>query len=110
MSHHCHEHHHCHDHGHDHGHEHGHEHHHCGAGDSCSCHHHGECGCHHHEKYSELLIQLADDAWMEVLKEKIKDEIRRISGEHLSETAKLVAAANHARWHDKMEQKKEVFR
>lgn len=83
-------------------------HHGCGA---CGCGSHCNCPCHqdhHHGKYSDQLLALADEAWMEVLKEKIKEEIRQLSGDHLTQTAKLVAESNHARWKEKMQEKKDV--
>lgn len=45
---------------------------------------------------------------MEVLKEKVKEEIRTNSGEQLTQLAKLVSSANHARWKEKMQSKKEL--
>ena len=80
--------------------------HHC----SGSGHHHGRCAedsCHHQCKYAEELLCLADEAWMEVLKEKIKEEIRLNAGEQLTQMAKLVSTANHARWKDKLQGKKD---
>lgn len=66
---------------------------------SCSAHHHCSCECHkHHHKYSDDLLEIADEAWMEVVKEKIKEEIRQHAGEHISKLAKLVAQTNHTRW------------
>jgi len=90
---------------HDH-HHHGHcDHHHH---DEC-CHHghsHEHCHDHHHEKkYADELLALADEAWMEVLKEKIKDQIRSTSSGHLDALAKLVSESNHNRWKHKMEGK-----
>jgi len=76
----------------------------------CSC-HSCKCACHnhdHHEKYSHELLDLADEAWMEVLKDKIKEEIKQLSGEHLTQMAKLVATSNHARWKEKMLEKKGI--
>jgi len=99
--------HHCHGGSCSHDHHHGHDHSHCNDSSCCSC-HHCDCGCHHEEKYSDTLLDLADEAWMEILKEKIKEEIRLMSGDNLTEMAKLVATSNHARWQDKMEQKKDV--
>lgn len=90
---------------------HDHHHHH---GECCdhTHHHHDEC-CHHdhhhchdkQSKYSEELLELADEAWMEVLKEKIKDQIRSKSSQHLDALAKLVSESNHSRWIHKMEGK-----
>lgn len=88
---------------------------HCHEG-SCSVtghhhHHHGECChgshdtcCHHHEHedFAHELLDLADEAWMEVLKEKIKDQIRENNGKHLDALAKLVAESNNVRWKNKL--------
>lgn len=77
----------------------------CGCGCGCgskSC----QCLC-HHTKYADQLLQLADEAWMEVVKEKIKDEIRQHSSESVNQLAKLVAASNNARWKDKLQAKKD---
>jgi len=46
----------------------------------------------------EKLLLLADEAWKELLKDKIKEEIEKSSGPKLSALAKLVAEANHQRW------------
>jgi len=44
---------------------------------------------------------------MELLKEKIKEEIARNAGDQLNGLAKLVSTANHARWKDKMQTKRD---
>lgn len=90
-------------------HEHSHS---CCSGDhECgnSCHHHSgcDCCCHsschtHHQDFAAELLALADEAWMEVLKEKIKDHIRESSGKKLDELAKLVSESNGCRWKSKM--------
>lgn len=85
-----------------------HSHHHDGEC-CCSCH---TCACechnHHHKKYTKELLCLADQAWMEVLKEKIKEEILKTSGKHLDQMAKLVSEANHKRWKEKLAEKKQL--
>lgn len=86
----------------------------CGGQKSCNCCSCCQCGCqkgschgsngkecHHAEKF----LELADCAWMEVLKEKIKDHIRN-NAQHLDELAKLVSEANKERWQKKMDNKK----
>jgi hypothetical protein len=84
---------------------------HCHTHDEDSSHHHGECSCCCHKSHEEecnfpeQLIQLADDAWMCVLKEKIKEQIKSKSGKQLDDLAKLVNDANHKRWHDKLAEK-----
>lgn len=69
---------------------------------TCSCH------CHAHHKYRDELLELADVAWMEVLKEKIKEQILHYSEEHLNRIAKLVAESNHKRWIHKMDGKRNL--
>ena len=46
----------------------------------------------------EKLLQLADEAWMEVLKDKIKKEIITADKGKLDEIAKLVVETNFAKW------------
>lgn len=76
----------------------GHEHCHCH-----SCAHH-ECCHHHHEQedFAKQLIEMADEAWMEVLMDKIKEQVIIHSGAHLDQLAKLVAETNNARWKEKL--------
>lgn len=81
----------------------------CGCGNkSCGCCSSDcKCGCHqdgcHHGDFAHELIQMADDAWMCLLKDKIKAKIENLSGKNLDELADLVANANHKRWISKME-------
>lgn len=80
----------------------------------CQPHHHHEHPHHHsHEQQQEencnmpeKLLCLADEAWMEVLKEKIKKEIEATSGEKLTKLAKLIAETNGAKWQAKIAAKK----
>lgn len=70
--------------------------------DSC-CHEH-ECSHeHHHESFDfhEELLELADEAWMEVLKEKIMENIRS-NCPSIDELAKIVSEGNNKRWASKM--------
>ncbi len=98
-------------------HHHGHEHQH----DQCCSHHHDHCccceagvceihhdhqSCHEHESYADRLLELADQAWEEVLKEKIKDQIRSSKTSHIDQLAKLVAESNNERWMQKLAAKK----
>ena len=46
----------------------------------------------------EKLLCLADEAWREVVKDKIKREIEKTAGAKLDALAKLVAETNHRRW------------
>ncbi len=76
------------------------------GGNCCGC-QNCKCSCHQNGKYADELLQLADDAWMELLKEQIKEEIRTNGGDQINQLAKLVSTANHARWKDKMQSKKD---
>lgn len=79
----------------------------CCKKDVCStC---GTCGCQCHathfegrEDFAAELLHLADDAWMELLKEKIKEQILKKNGKQLDKLAALVSNANHSRWQHKM--------
>lgn len=62
-------------------------------------HHHHE---HEHEDFAHQLIELADDAWMELLFEKLKEQIKITNGAQMDKLAKLVSDANHTRWQHKM--------
>lgn len=88
----------------------------CCSGGKCSCPcHQGQSCCghdhaHHHEDecgFSKKLIELADEAWMCLLKEKIKAQIASTSGANLDKLAKIVSDANHARWKSKLAGKTE---
>lgn len=74
----------------------------CGCGCGCGCrsgshHHHDEdCNC------AEKFLELADEAWKEVLKEKIKAKIIAKKGEHMDKLAEIVAKANGEKWKNKI--------
>lgn len=74
---------------------------------SCNHHHHHHAHDHHGD-FARELLEMADEAWMEVLKEKIKDHIRTTNGAHLDQLAKLVSESNHERWKHKMNVQKDV--
>ncbi len=46
----------------------------------------------------ERLLTLADDAWYELLKEKMKAEIQKSCGDNMDKIAKLVTETNCAKW------------
>lgn len=91
--------------------------HHHHEGECCDHHHHHDC-CHSHEDccheesccdagqgesdFAHDLLELADEAWMCLLKEKIKANIASTSGAHLDKLAALVSEANKQRWDHKM--------
>lgn len=98
---------------------------HCSKHGHCKecCHHHeGECShgestcscsCHQasegHEGYDDFaheLIEMADEAWMEVLKEKLIEHIESTDGANLDKLAKLVTETNKERWKHKLAKKR----
>lgn len=91
-----------------------HSHDHC-CGDHCHSHEHDDCCSHHHHHdqchehshadeccYTQSFLDLADEAWMEVLKDKIKEHILA-NDRRINELAGIIAEANHERWKKKME-------
>lgn len=48
---------------------------------------------------------MADDAWMCLLKEKIRARVEKMNGKQLDQLADLVANANHERWKEKLKVK-----
>lgn len=100
-----------------------HEHEHCDSHGHCHHHHHESCCCgheehehscchegHHHDHescdFSSQLLEMADEAWMELLHEKIKANIAASNGQQLDQLAKLVSDTNNARWKGKLGAKK----
>lgn len=77
----------------------------CGC-KSCGC-HSSACGCKsccESEDKAKKLLAIADMAWMEVLKDKIKEHILS-TDKKIDEMAKIVAQTNHDRWAHKMAKK-----
>jgi len=74
-------------------------------------HHHGQCHSHgpaeKEEKCDmpEKMLALADEAWREAVKCKMKAEIEASCGEQLTQLAKMVVEANKAKWGAKIAQK-----
>lgn len=60
------------------------------------CHQEKGCTC------SEDFLKLADEAWMEVLKEKIKAEIKKEKDCELNKLAEIIAKANCEKWKHKI--------
>lgn len=69
-------------------------------GDHDSCHSEESCD------FTKVLLELADEAWMEVLKDKIKEKIISANGKQLDKLAATVSEANNARWKGKMAAKR----
>ncbi len=64
------------------------------------------------EKVFEKLFTLSGLAWRELLVEKLKAEIDKTQGEHLTTLAKFVATARAQKWNNSIEMihKREEFR
>lgn len=90
-------------------HEHDHHHHHHDGCCCCSQEKHECCKeescCDGHEDFASQLLSMADEAWMELLKDKIKENIQASGGAHLDQLAKAVAESNGARWKNKLAMK-----
>jgi len=76
-----------------------HQHEHCKCNEDSQCRdkmkkHHHEDHCHCEEKF----LKLADEAWKEVLKEKIKAEIEKKQGDSLEKLAEIIAKTNTEKW------------
>jgi len=82
---------------------------HCGSHEKSCC-SSGSCSSGSQEerqggKFTQHLFDLADEAWGEVLKAKIKEYLLSTQGDRMAELAKMVAEANSRRWKHKMEKK-----
>jgi DNA-binding ferritin-like protein (Dps family) len=72
---------------------------------SCCSHEHHCHEHHHHGSFADQLIHVADEAWMDLLKEKMKKQIEAQTGKHMDELAKIVTEENEKRWKNKMTDK-----
>lgn len=79
----------------------------CGCGAKISIHSDGacNCGCDGGCSCSDKFLKLADEAWIEVLKDKIKCQIIANKDEHMEKLAGLIAKANGERWKHKISSK-----
>lgn len=86
----------------------------CGCGHSHENENKCSCGCNpcgeKYEKFrneegclcEEKFLMLADEAWKEYLKDRIKAKIAEKKGQHIEELAEIVAKANGERWKHKI--------
>lgn len=72
----------------------------CRCGENCPC--RQQCKCGESCNCPENFLRLADEAWMELLKEKIKAEIDKRKGSDIQQLAEIVAKGNGERWKHKM--------
>ena len=85
----------------------------CHSNEKCCCSCHSshskqEQSCHGedpHDAFSKSLLEAADCAWMEVLKDKIKEHILATQNDRMKELAKIASEGNSQRWKHKMEKK-----
>lgn len=92
----------------------------CSNEKSCNCACHSQCKsccCPCHAKHDQCdeecssesktnyFLEIADEAWEEVLKDKIKDHILKTQNERMNKLAKIVAEGNNQRWKNKMEKR-----
>lgn len=68
---------------------------------TCCCKQH-ECCCHEEGEMAGHLYKLADEAWMELLKEKIKEKILQHDGAQLDALASAISESNGKRWKSKL--------
>lgn len=61
--------------------------------------HQGSCCC------AEKFLTIADEAWKEVLKEKIKTKILEKKGEHMEQLAELITTINGEKWKHKISER-----
>lgn len=75
----------------------------------CTCGQKHECAESHEQKGScccaEKFLEIADEAWKEVLKEKIKHKILEKKGEHMEQLADLIATINGEKWKHKISER-----
>lgn len=80
-----------------------------GKGCGCSCKEckANNCCCENSCKCSfcKKLVCLADEAWLEVVKDKLKEEIKKADGAHIDKLVQLVSSFNRERWKAKMSEK-----
>lgn len=74
----------------------------CDENDCCST--TSSC-CRGSSGHAGKFLELADAAWVEVLKGKIIEHILANHSKHLDELAALISEANHERWHKKLSEK-----
>lgn len=68
--------------------------------DSCCHDHHDGDDC--QKDFAKHLLGVADEAWMELLKDKIKKHILASCDQQLEQIAGIVAESNKARWQHKI--------
>lgn len=76
----------------------------------CKCHeeHEHEETCAGEESNDPMIdwwLEVADEAWTEVLKDKIKEHILATQSDRMKELAKIISEGNSQRWKSKMEKK-----
>lgn len=81
----------------------------CGKESGC-CKSEADSCCESGDDYMEkgdFLNELADEAWSELMTEKIKKVLEKAHGEKMNKTAQVIAEARHSFWVNKMKAKAE---
>ena len=74
----------------------------CSAGkESCCC----ECSCSESNDLSKMIMQLANEAWGELMKEKMKAAYDKAVGDKMNKAAQVGVEASMAFWSGKMKEK-----
>lgn len=80
----------------------------CQKENTCSCGCQGKHHIHEHDDHchcADKFLTIADEAWVELLKEKIKEKILEHKGEKIEQLAEIIAKANGERWRNKIKSK-----
>ena len=73
----------------------------CSSGkESCGC----ECSCGEKNNVSKMILKLANDAWSELMKEKMKAAYEKETGDKMSKAAHVGVEASIAFWSGKMKE------
>jgi len=73
----------------------------CGSGCGCGsqgCGQNGSSGC----EMTDMLMHLSKKAWMELMVEKMKDELQKHNGKKMDKTAAVIVEAANAKWEHKV--------
>ncbi len=79
----------------------------CGCESGCGCNGSKGCGCGQGSgcEMTDMVMAIADKAWAELMKEKMKAELEKKRGAQMSKVAAAAVDASVAYWSAKMEGK-----
>ena len=67
----------------------------CGCNEGCNC-------CSEETSKTAYMLKLADEAWSELMKEKMKAALEKMIGDKMNKAAQVSAEASMAYWANKM--------